>query len=354
MKLRIEHKALERALKQVAPAAMRPGGSHPVLSGVRLEFDGDTLTLVCASLDLTITTTVSAQGTGQGVTIPPLPVLTRVLQSMGDVVTIETPDNRTLTVTSGDTHSTVNTLPASEWPKGVTDVVDGTTVELDEATVCLVRRVLHAASATDEPKRLALTGVLFDGNHVVTTDSFRAAIATVDGAEFPKAIIPETALSVAFKEARTVTLTIGDRLASIASGATVWSTRLIPADFPNWPMLLRPDSPVTVEADRGELLAAVKAVGGFGGAPLTRIVADGTNLTLTTEAEDVGEIVDVVPYTGAAVDGPMGIDPRYLLDLLEAVESETVRLDLVDPLKPIMCTDGALQLVLVLVRLPGA
>lgn len=352
MKLRIEHRELERALKRVSPAAMRSGGSRTVLCGVRLEWDGDTLTVACTDLDLTITTTASAQGTGTGVTIPPLTVLQRVLQSMGDVVTIEPADGRTLTISSGDTHSTINTLPATEWPKGVTDPADGATIDLDADEVHLISRVLHAASASDEPKRLVLTGVLFDGEHVVTTDSFRAAIATVAGADFPSAVIPQTVLSVAFKEAKTVSLTIGDRLVSIASGSTTWNARLLPGDFPRWQALLRDESPVTVDADRVELLAAVKSVGGFGGAPLTRIVADGDTLTLTTEAQDVGEIVDVVPYVGQAVDLPMGVDPRYLADLLDAAEGERVVLELVDTSKPIACTDGDLQMVLVLVRLP--
>lgn len=355
MKLQIDHRDFERALKRVAPAAMRPGASRPVLAGVRLDWDGTTLALACTDLDLTITTTVAAQGTGAGVTIPPLGVLQRVLQSMGDTVTIERVNGQeALTVSSGDTHSTIRTLPAGEWPKGVSEPVDGAAFDLDASQVHLIGRVLHAASASDEPKRLVLTGVLFDGEHVVTTDSFRAAIATVAGADFPTAIVPEAVLSIAFKETRTVTMTIGDRLVSIASGPTTWVTHLLPGDFPAWPRLLRDKSPVVIDADRAELLAAVKSVGGFGGAPLTRMMADGDTLTLTTEAQDVGEIVDAVPYAGQPVTDPMGVDPRYLLDLLDAAEGERVRLELVDPSKPIMCSDGDLQLVLVLVRLPAA
>lgn len=355
MKLRIEHSELERALKRVAPAALRPGVSRTVFAGARLDWDGTALTVACTNADMTITTSVAAQGTGTGVTIPPLHVLQRVLQSMSGAVTIETVTGQdALSVSAGETHSTIRTLPAVEWPKHVTEPVDGLSIPLDADRVGLIARVLHAASMSAEPKRLVLTGVLFDGPHVVATDSFRAAIATVDGADFPSAVIPEAVLSVAFKEARTAVLTIGDGRASIESGQTTWLTRLLPGDFPRWQMLLRDESPVTMTVDRAELLAAVKAVGGFGGSPLTRVVADGNTLTLTTEAEDVGEIVDVVPYDGDAVETPMGLDPRYLLDLLESVESESVRLELVDPLKPIMCADGALQMVLVLVRLPAA
>lgn len=341
MRVRIERDALRAALADVRPAVASRGLA--ILAGVRIDAD-DTIRLTATNLELTITAEVEGDSDPGSLVVPHRLLSAFVDRAPAGTVTIELGEQ--VTVTAGDSTGTFWPLPVVEWPR--LPEVDGTPVVLSAEHVDLVRRTLHAASV--DTKRPALTGVHLSGEHVITTDSYRMAVATIGGADFPTATLPADAVRAALKGADGyVEATIGQHHAQLSHSGTTWTTVLLEGDYPPVLRLLRDESPHTLTVDAARLGEALGRMGVLAGENTTRIRPDGDKAIVSAKVHDIGEVTDVVPCSGD-VDFEVAFNPGFLADLLEAAQSDEVTIGLVDALKPVMVHTEALQLLLMPVK----
>ena len=211
-----------------------------------------------------------------------------------------------------------------------------------------------------------LTGiqVRFEGKRLLmaATDSYRLSFKETELAESGpelEAIIPARALAELSRiAAGTETVQLGANENTIVFGTgDAWLTsRRIDGQFPDVTRLLPEAFEHEVEIPREELRQIVRRAGVMAqrNAPLRLRFAEGA-LTISAQSQDVGETSESLPvaYTGEPLE--IGFNAEFLADGVDSVSGDTVRLKLINPLRPGLITaDGDTFWYLIMpIRLAG-
>ena len=190
-----------------------------------------------------------------------------------------------------------------------------------------------------------LTGILvrFEGGKLVmaATDSYRLSVKETELAgDIPEleAIIPARALAELGRIAQsgeTVELGVHENQVVFAADDVWLTTRRIDGQFPNYRQLLPETFEHELTLARNELLDVVRRVGVMvqRTSPIQLRFAEG-ELTVFARTQDVGEAKESIPaqFSGDAME--IGFNAEFLRDGLDSVDSETVKLKLISPLRP--------------------
>ncbi len=344
MKLRCERDLLVEALSTAGRATAGRGGALPVLSGIRLEVEGDRLVVTGTDLDLTIGVTAQVAGSADGVVVAPGRLVTDIVRALEPgAVTLEADDDD-LRITSGRSAFSVRTHPAGDFPRLPVPTGETVTLAIDGLEGSL-RQVVRAAS--NEESRPILTGVLMaaeeGGLRLVSTDSYRLAVRDLAGvgilATDQKVLVPSRALNELGRllgGEGEVTLRLGQHDATFSVGQVALTTRLIEGEFPNYRQLIPASYPNQLTVGREALLDAVRRVKLLSRDATTpvRIAlrADGIQLTVITN--DWGTATEDVDAKYEGAEMTVAFNPAYLIDGVEAVTGDEVILSTLDALKP--------------------
>jgi len=386
VKFRCERDVLLDALTTAGRAVASRGGALPVLSGIRLDVTGDELRVAGTDLDLTIQVETSVTGTADGVVVAPGRLVTDIVRALEPgAVVMESDDDEELRIAAGRSQFTVRTHPAGDFPRLPVPVADAVTLPAAGLADAL-RQVVRAASSEDS--RPILTGVLMaaeaGGLRLVATDSYRLAVRDLPGAgvlrEGQKVLVPSRALGELQRligsgggagsstssapggdEAEdgkadvvpgAVTLRLGDHDATFELGRVRLTTRLIEGEFPNYRQLIPGDYPNNLVVGREDLLDAVRRVKLLARDATTpvRIALRSDGIQLTVITQDWGQATEEVDAKYEGAEMTVAFNPNYLIDGVEAVTSDEVRLETLDALKPatIKPTEGSGYLYLLM------
>jgi len=119
------------------------------------------------------------------------------------------------------------------------------------------------------------------------------------------------------------------------SGGVWLTSRRIDGQFPNYKQLLPEQFEHELELPRDEVLDVVRRVGLLAqrNSPLRLRFAEG-ELTVSARTQDVGEARESLPAPYSADAMEIGFNADFLRDGLESIDSETVRMKLISPLRP--------------------
>jgi DNA polymerase III subunit beta len=335
-----------------------------VLSGVELRGEDGALRLAATDMELSLRTSVAAGVTHEGAVVVPgrlLADLVRLLPA-DDVELSFAPQDGALHVRSGAHASRLNVYAAEDFPR-----LPGTDVavqEVDAASLMATIDQVSRAASRDE-SRPVLTGILvrFEGPKLVmaATDSYRLSVKETaletPGPEL-EAIIPARALTELSRLAGDGAVRLGVNENHVVFGVSdSWlTTRRIDGQFPNYKQLLPETFEVELSLPRAELLGVVRraAVVAQRNTPLRLRFAEG-ELTVAAQSQDYGETSESVPapYTGEPLE--IGFNADFLREGLESISSDTVRLQLINPLRPGLLTDpdDAFWYLIMPIRLAG-
>jgi len=319
----------------------------PVLTCVKLEAAGDTLTLSATDMEVSVTLSTPRVEVGQkGAALVPADKITQIVrESIDPTLTINT-DNDVAVITGADSKFKVYGHPPADFPaipafKGEPDFVV-TAGDLHR----LVAMTLFATAR--ENSRYAINGVLFerDGNKlsVVATDGHRLALArgTCKGGEGKvSAIVPSKALNLLlrlFDDAEeNVKVKLTENQILFATDSAVLSSNLVEGNFPPYADVIPKDGDKKATLATDVLISAVRRA-----ALLTNEESKGVRmafgpdgLTLSSRAPEMGEAeitVEVAEYTGEAIE--IGFNPAYVLDALKVVDESQVQMDFKASNKP--------------------
>jgi len=363
VKFRCERDALVDRLTTASRAVSNRGGALPVLTGMHLSADGDTLTITGSDLDLTVRSTVTVAVDEPGVAVLPARLTVDIIRSLdGGAVEIEVAGDEAK-ISSGRSQFAVRTLPADDFP--VLPEPSGDEVSLGaDALAGGLRQVVMAASSDDA--RPILTGVLLSseegGLRLVATDSYRLAVRDLPHAtvlsEGQKVLVPSRALGElvrALGDAEEVTVRLGERDVTFdvpgSDGSVQVTTRLIEGEFPNYRQLIPSSYPNQLVVGREPLLEAVRRVKLMAreAAPL-RVTQRSTGLELMAVTQDVGQAHEEVDAKYDGEELTVAFNPDYLIDGVDAAPGDEVVLETVDALKPavLRSTDGGDYLYLLM------
>lgn len=342
MKFRCERDTLADALATAGRAASRTG-SLSVLSGVRLDVDGDVLTITGTDLELTISLEVTVGGERDGSAVVPARLVADIVKNLpAGSVQVDLGDEE-LRITAGRADFAVRPLALAEYPAQVDPDAEPVTLTSQDVADAL-RQVVRAASTDD--RRPVLTGVLIaaedDGVRMVATDSYRLAVRELPNSSMleigQKVLVPGRALNELQRllgGADTLEARLGTREAVFEAGGTRLTTRLIEGEYPNYRNLLPQSHPHVLTVGRQDLLEALRRVKIVAQDPNTPVrMGLGPEVLTLTVTQDVGNATEQIDAAYEGDEMVVAFNPDYLSSGIDAVEGDEVTISLLDPGRP--------------------
>jgi DNA polymerase-3 subunit beta len=316
-----------------------------VLGGIQLRASNGELHLAATDMELSLRTALEADVGDEGEAVVPGRLLLDIARSLpaADVVIEHLTAESLVALTCGSASYKIHTYSTEDFPRlPEIDTAQLQPVDRD-ALVETVTRV--GRSASRDESRPVLTGILvrFEPGKIVmaATDSYRLAVKeTVSESALPEleAIIPSRALLELSRiggPGGELHLGVFDNYVVFGTDRTWLTTRRIDGQFPNYRQLLPEQFEHELELPREELLDVVRRVSVMAqrNSPLRLRFATG-ELTVSAQTQDVGEAHESLPAAYAADTMEIGFNAEFLRDGLESVDSPTVTLKLISPLRP--------------------
>ena len=297
VKFRCEREILADALTTAGRAATSRTGTLPVLSGVRLDVDAETLTVTGTDLELTIRLSVPVHSDQPGSVVVPARLVGDIVKALpAGAVEVSLNDDE-MSISAGRSQFSVRPLSLSDYPAQVETDAEPVTLQSSQVADAL-RQVVRAASTDDA--RAVLTGVLIvaedDGLKMVATDSYRLAVRELPQSSMlaigQKVLVPGRALAELqriLSGDEELTVRLGAREAVFESGETRLTTRLIEGEYPNYRNLLPSSYPNVLTVGREPLIEALRRVKILAqDSTPVRLTLGGDTLQLTAITQDVG------------------------------------------------------------------
>jgi DNA polymerase III subunit beta len=343
VKFRCERDTLAEAVATAQRTVASRTGALPVLQDLRITASGDGLELVGSDLEITNRVQVPAEVEETGVAVVPkmLGDIVRKLEP-GPVVVTVTGDEAV--ITAGRFSTSLRLKPAEDYPRLASN--DGQGVRLDAAAFALaLRQVVRAASKDD--LRPILTGVLLTthagGLRLVATDSYRLAVRDLKGVsmltEGQRVLVAAKGLSEVQRLAGDgeIEVVLRDRDVVFRTSRAEVTARLIEGEFPNYEQLIPSGYPNRLIVARAALIEAldrVQIVGQNRDNAAVRLTMNATGLELSMSAQDVGSAQESVDAKFEGTELTVAFNPMFLHDGIDAVDTDDVVLETIDPLKP--------------------
>jgi DNA polymerase-3 subunit beta len=307
-----------------------------------MELDDQQLSLT--TTDLELTTRVSMPVSGQaGQILLPARLLSDIVRNLPgeDVELVQ--DNGTMRVSGGRAKFALRYLAAEDFPR-VQQAEDAKPLVLDGAAFGKALSQVAIAASRDET-RPVLTGVLFEGEddelHLVATDSYRLALrrTTVEGAGGIKILVPARVVQEVARMAGPgeIRVRAGGSQIAFETGGVCLQSRLIEGEFPAYRQLLPDSLPHTLEVDRGTFNESLRRVAVLAqdATPVFIELEEGA-VRLTCQSQGLGEASEEIDasYSGEAMR--VAFNATYLENGVDAVEGDTVRIELSEAQRPVL------------------
>ncbi|MBT4949925.1 MAG: DNA polymerase III subunit beta [Actinobacteria bacterium] len=350
MHIRVERDALAQAVTWAARTLpSRP--SMPVLSGVMLIADRDSLTLSSFDYEVSARVQLNVDVIEIGKVLVSgrlLADITKALPAAPVVLKLE--GNRVL-IECGRSSFTLPTLPVEDYPALPDMPTTAGSVDGDVFSEA-VAQVAIAAGKDDTIPVLTGIRVEIDGSHVTlaATDRYRLAVRTFPWSPTKTSIelntlVPARILADAAKSmgsAQAVELAIapdGEKLIGFEAEGMRTTTRLLDGEFPKYRSLLPNESSTTAIVDTTELVNAVKRVALVAerNTPIRMHFAHG-EINMRAGSGDDAQANEVLEVD---VDGDpieIAFNPGYLLDGLHAIDAPKARFSFTLATKPVVIT----------------
>jgi DNA polymerase III subunit beta len=345
MKLSVARGELLDALSVVGKG-LSARSTLPILSGVLLTSANGEVQLQATDLEVSVKRTCPALVEDEGQIVVPGKLLTEIVRSLPDAaVTLET-EGEIAHIRCLHSSFTVKTLNAADFPK-FPEVVVEETVSLPSSVIASVVKKVSKSVSRDET-RATLTGILVvvegPSLRMVSTDSYRLAISEVmmegELESGLNVVIPGRALDEITRlatDSEEMKIGLTENQVVFEFGQTVFVTRRIEGNFPNYKQIIPKESATSVEVSGEELIAAVKRVSlmALHNSPIKlQVSVEDQTLSLSAMTQDVGEASEDVMVKAEGSDAGIAFNHSFLMDGLSSAGTETVRIEIKDHEKP--------------------
>lgn len=343
MKFNIKREAFLQPLSQVIGVVERRQ-TLPVLANFLFQAQSDgKLSITGTDMEVELIATVEAVVDKEGEITVPARKLLDIVRMLPDGVNISVSvEGDKLTLSSGRSRYTLTTLPATDFP--ATDQFE--TIENAEIQEDKIKRLLDktAFAMANQDVRYYLNGLLFEFKEgalrTVATDGHRLAVCDLDAKinfkQNRQIIVPrkgvlELSRMLADNKDR-VRLGLGKNHVRLQKGSSALTSKLIDGRFPDYQAVIPVGTDRRIEVDRQDFMLALQRA-----AILSNEKYKGVRLEVAGKVmkiiahnpqheEAVEELEASVNFDQLAV----GFNVTYLLDALNAIESEKVSMEMRD------------------------
>ncbi len=353
MKATIERATLLKSLGHVQSVVERRN-TIPILSNVLIEAKDDgSIRLMATDLDLQVDESVPAQVEQAGATTVPAHTFFDIVRKLpeGSQVELTAADGK-MQVVAGRARFNLSTLPRDDFPV----IAEGelpTRFELPAATLRQIVDKTRFAISSEET-RYYLMGIFLhvadDKLKAAATDGHRLARVTMDkpdGADgMPDIIIPRKCVGELRKLLDevdgTVEMSLSATKVRFGLGSAVLTSKLIDGTFPDYNRVIPTGNDKLLKIDPKSFAQGVDRVATIA-SEKTRAVkmsVDRDKVTLSVTSPESGTATEEIAADYGAEPLEIGFNARYLMDILQQIESDTVEVHLADAAAPTLLRES--------------
>lgn len=334
-----------------ASRAVAGKSSFPLLEGVLLDADGETLAVTGYNGSLGIRSTSSADIPESGKTVLNAKLLLDIIRKFpSELVYLETNDKMIATIRCGRSVFNLVAQEADEYPT-LAEVSQNTGLSLPQSVLkSMIAQTIFSVS--DNESKPIHTGCLFELTpgelKVVSVDGYRLSVRQekVDSINQElKFVVPGASLReverILTDEDGEVEIFPDEKNILFRVGNTTLITRLLNGEFLNYATAIPTSFQSELVVSRQEFITSIERVSLMVNEKLKtpihfHFIGDQIVLSCVTsigKSYDECSILD-----GAALDLEIGFNNRYMLDPLRAVGDEKVKIKLNGSLNPLLIT----------------
>lgn len=343
MKLTVTQENLNKALATVGRVAGSKT-SLPILNNILLRTDNNRLLLASTNLEVAITQHIGAKVSSEGAITVPSRLMSEFIANLPKGNVDLKLDGTKLHISSGHYTSTINGLPAEDFP-ALPDINDAD--ELTIPATVMKRAVAQTVlTASRDDTRPVLTGVFchsYEGSlYFAATDGYRLSERRLIPCDFEvSALIPASTLQdvvrVLSETTDTVTVLLDPTQVRFRMDDIEITSRLIEGNFPDYRQLIPASTDITAITDKDELTRITKIASLFAresGGSIT-IQTDGTKrvISIHSVASQLGENTS---ETEAEVetDGVVTLNSKYVIEALGCLDTARIQFGFSGKLAP--------------------
>jgi DNA polymerase-3 subunit beta len=339
-----EASALLKALRAVNEISISSKETQPILKNVLFTITGNVAELTRTNYDGAITKGLRVESEGiWAFTVggDKVAAVVGTFQGSGQVK-ISVADGW-MTMTCGRSKTRYGAIDAGSFPQLTFDD-DAAPFTVGEDYIKALALVAHAADSDET--RINFAGAShqwIDGKlHLKTTDGNRMARVITEGGEMPSVICPNAAVTLLLKlagDADKISISATDARMRWEFGDIAVTYKMVDGKFPDVARVVRDESPVTIQIDADALRQVIGRI---------MILADDKDRTcrwtigkdkLSIESRGLGDQgTDEIACEVVGKGFDAAFRTQFLRDALNALETDTVELGLVDNRAPMMIT----------------
>ncbi len=357
----IERSALLKSLSHVQ-SVVEKRNTIPILSNVRLDVEGDFLSLTATDMDVAITEKLAVEVDVEGALTVPAHTLYDIVRKLPDGSQIMIYGNADgdgkLHIDSGSCKFSLSCLPIAEFPvMEKDDFVNNFTISSAELSA-LIDKTRFAIST--EETRYYLNGIYLHSKEVsgesklcsVATDGHRLAKIEIDapegGDKISGVIVPRKTVAELYKLIDgievDVKVSLSDTKICFEMENAFLLSKLIDGTFPEYNQVIPHNNENLMEINTDAFIKAVDRVSTITSdkTRAIKLIIETGKLTLSAVNEENGtaiEEIDVIYEPGETIE--IGFNSRYLLEILAGIEGESVKLLFADGSAPALINDPA-------------
>ena len=319
----------------------------PVLSGILIKAEQQSLQFAATDLEMGIRCEVPAQVVEEGIMVVPAKLFTDVVRKLPDTtITLEERD-KAIKICYYQSEITLNGYDPEEFPL-LPDLLDPKSYTLPTAIFKnMIRQTVFSCAIEENRPVFTGTLLLIEGSSIrlVATDTHRLAYSI---AEIPNpkeanfsGIIPAKTLSEIYRllrdEDEVLTINFSNNQVVFQFGTIYLVSRLIEGQFPNFKQVIPQSCETKVNlsvrsfmeaVERASLLSRDKS-----GANIIRINVENNELKIdqTSEFGKISEQIDI-QLEGKGV--MIAFNAKFLIDALKVIDSEQIIFELSGPFSP--------------------
>ncbi len=343
---------LAKALTSVSRMIM-PQNNMPILSGIQLDAQGQSLTLTATDLFTTLKSTIQVEVKNPGYIVLPASLLTELVQRIPTAtLELETDEaSGKAVVKYGKNRATLHGFGAERLPEIQPAEGGRDTITIGAGVVGRLARELLFACAKDETRPI-LKGVsvrLAVGRLVLaSTDGSRLSHTWLAVPEYrgegrdcvvPAKILAEAARLNALDVAE---MTIASNNVEIHTPSSVIVSRLLDGQYPDYERVIPQDyivqGRVRVTDFRGALERA-NLIASRDRTSSVRVRHQAGQLEISASASEFGQTLETVEFDSHGQDLDLLFNPNYLLDALKSLEGEEAVLEFSGVQSPLRLRD---------------
>lgn len=345
MKFIVSSSQLLKQLQHIA-GVINANTVLPILEDFLFEVEKNKLNVVATDLETVMRIQLDIEAKDSGKVCIPAKILLDSLKNIPEQpLTFNIDKNFAVEITSDNGKYKVMGENPDNFPKE--PAADDTTsfTMTASALITAINKTLFAVSNDD--LRPAMTGVYFELNkdfiQFVATDAHRLVRYKRTDVKCPKNdsfIVPKKPLNL-LKAALPgtedeITINYNSNHFFVKHGTTQMSCRLIDARFPDYKVVIPTDNPYKMVVAKTDFQSALRRVNVFSNKSTNQVVLNISGSELQLAAQDVDFSFEGNERMKCQYDGEdlaIAFNARFLIEMLNAADSDEVRLELSTPTK---------------------